>query len=107
MTVGDDDTRGKTPRGMIDRIYLEFHLTLLHTKYRSFRPCGFREDFKCFSHYKPMTDEVRNNTMIKIRLIEVNNYTMDNKPCYEVSNGIMNDNHAVTSVRVPWLATML
>ena len=28
------------------RIYLEYHLTLLHTKYTSFRPCGFRkEDF--------------------------------------------------------------
>ena len=38
------------PRGMIGRIYVEYHLTLLHTKYTSFRPCGFREDnFKCFS----------------------------------------------------------
>ena len=45
------------PRGMIGRIYVEYHLTLLHTKYTSFRPCGFREEiFKCFSHYKPMAD---------------------------------------------------
>ena len=33
------------PRGMIGSIYVEYHLTLLHTKYTSFRPCGFREDF--------------------------------------------------------------
>ena len=32
------------PRGMIGRIYVEYHLTLLHTKYTSFRPCGFREE---------------------------------------------------------------
>ena len=31
-------------RGMIGRIYVEYHLTLLHTKYTSFRPCGFREE---------------------------------------------------------------
>ena len=43
----DDDPRGVAnldPRGMIGRIYVECHLTLLHTKYRSFRPCGFREE---------------------------------------------------------------
>ena len=49
----DDDPRGVAnldPRGMIGRNYVEHHLTLLHTKYRSFRPCGFREeDFQmCF-----------------------------------------------------------
>ena len=32
------------PRGMIGRIYVECHLTLLHTKYTSFRSCGFREE---------------------------------------------------------------
>ena len=51
MTMGDDDPRGVAnldPRGMIGRIYVEYHLTLLHTKmakYTSFRPCDFREDF--------------------------------------------------------------
>ena len=46
-----------TPRGMIGRIYVEYHLTLLPTKYTSFGPCGFREeDFLIFSHYKPMAD---------------------------------------------------
>ena len=43
----DDDPRGVAnldPRGMIGRIYVEYHLTLLHTKYTSFRPCGFREE---------------------------------------------------------------
>ena len=34
------------PRGMIGRIYIENHYTLLHTKYESFGPCGFgKEDF--------------------------------------------------------------
>ena len=32
------------PRGMIGRINVEYHLTLLHTRYTSFRPCGFIED---------------------------------------------------------------
>ena len=45
----DDHPQGVAnidPRGMIGRIYVEHHLTLLHTKYTSFRPCGFRkEDF--------------------------------------------------------------
>ena len=43
---------------MIGRISVEYHLTTLHTKYTSFRPCGFREEdfLKCFSHYKPMAD---------------------------------------------------
>ena len=43
----DDDPRGVVnldPRGMIGRIYIEYLLTLLHTKYTSFRPCGFREE---------------------------------------------------------------
>ena len=43
----DDDPQGVAnldPRGMIGRIYVEYHLTLLHTKYTSFRPCGFREE---------------------------------------------------------------
>ena len=56
----DDDPRGVAkldPRGMIGRIYVEYHLTLHHTKYTSFMPCGFRaEDFQMFSHYKPMAD---------------------------------------------------
>ena len=46
MTMGDDD-RGAAnldPRDMIGRIYVEYHLTLVHTKYTSFRPCGFREE---------------------------------------------------------------
>ena len=36
------------PRGMVgriySRIYKEDHYTLLHTKYESFGPCGFREE---------------------------------------------------------------
>ena len=33
------------PRGMIPRIYVKLHITMLHTKYRSLSSCGFREDF--------------------------------------------------------------
>ena len=43
----DDDPQGVAnldPRGIIGRISVESHLTLLHTKYTSFRPCGFREE---------------------------------------------------------------
>ena len=29
---------------MIDMIYEGYHLTLLHTKYTCFRPCGFRDE---------------------------------------------------------------
>ena len=47
MTMGDDDPRGVAninPRSMIGRIYVGFHLTLLQTKYTSFRPYGFGEE---------------------------------------------------------------
>ena len=51
--MGANDPRGGAifdPRGMIGRIYIEDHLTLLHTKYESSGPCGFREeDFFIFS----------------------------------------------------------
>ena len=43
----DDDPQGVAnldPKGIIGRISVEYHLTLLHTKYTSFRPCGFREE---------------------------------------------------------------
>ena len=33
------------PRGTVGRIYIEDHYTLLKTKYESFGPCGFGEDF--------------------------------------------------------------
>ena len=33
------------PRGMVGRIYVGDHLTLLRTKYLSSEPYGFREDF--------------------------------------------------------------
>ena len=47
-SMGANDLRGVAnldPWGMIGRINVEYHLKLLHTKYTSFRPCGFREDF--------------------------------------------------------------
>ena len=42
------------PRGMIGRIYIEDHYTLLHTKYESFGPCGFGEDFFIFFLMTPL-----------------------------------------------------
>ena len=43
------------PRGMNGTIYVEDHEPLLHTKYQSCGPSGFREeDFFSFSHCKSM-----------------------------------------------------
>ena len=43
------------PRGTVGRIYKEDLYTLLHTKYESSGPCGFREeDCFMFSHCKSM-----------------------------------------------------
>ena len=40
------DVANLDPRGMVGRIYVGNHLTLLHTKYLSSGPCGLRkEDF--------------------------------------------------------------
>ena len=50
--MGANDPRGVAnldPRGMIDRINVGYHQTLLRTKYTGFRLCGFREvDFFMF-----------------------------------------------------------
>ena len=46
-SMGANDPRSETifdPRGMIGRIYIEDHYTLLHTKYESFGPRGFGEE---------------------------------------------------------------
>ena len=47
-SMGDDDPRGLAnldcPRGMIGRIYVGYHYLLLHTKYQSSLPHGFREE---------------------------------------------------------------
>ena len=56
--MGANDPRGMAildPRGLIGRIYVGDHKTLLHTKYISSGPHGFREeDFLSFSHDKFM-----------------------------------------------------
>ena len=58
--MGGNDPRGGAifdPRGMIGRVYIEDHYTLLRTKYESFGSCGFgEEDFLMFF---PMTPPVR------------------------------------------------
>ena len=43
--IGGNDPRGMAnldPRGMVGRIYVGDHLTLLHTKYVSYGPHGFK-----------------------------------------------------------------
>ena len=56
--MGDNDPRGVAslnPRGLIGRIHVYDHYTLLHTKYISCGPHGFKEkDFLSFSYYKSM-----------------------------------------------------
>ena len=58
MSMGANDPWGMAnldPRGLISRIYVGDHYTLLQTKYISCGPHGFREeDFLSFSHYKSM-----------------------------------------------------
>ena len=49
-SMGANKTRGVVifdPRAMVGRIYKEDHYTLLHTKYESSGPCGFREEDFC------------------------------------------------------------
>ena len=46
-SMGANESRGVInfdPRGMVVRIYVDDHLTLLHTKYLSSGPYGFREE---------------------------------------------------------------
>ena len=46
-SMGGNEPRGVVnfdPRGMVGRIYVGDHLTLLHTKYLSSGRYGFRED---------------------------------------------------------------
>ena len=54
-SMGANDLQGVAsldPRGLIGRIYLGDHYTLLHTKYISSGPHGFREEVLIFYHYK-------------------------------------------------------
>ena len=45
------------PRGILGSIYVKLHITMMHTKYRSFGCCGFRKEyFSCIFHCKPMAD---------------------------------------------------
>ena len=54
-----NDPRGGAifnPRGIIVRIYVKLCITMLHTKYRSFGSCGFREeDFPIIGLWKILT----------------------------------------------------
>ena len=55
------DPRGEAiydPRGMIGRIYVELHMTLLyiHVKYTRFVSCCCRIFFFMYFHYKSMVD---------------------------------------------------
>ena len=56
--MGDNEPRGVAsldPRGLNGRVYVGDHKTLLHTKYVSSGPHGFREEeYLSFSYYKSM-----------------------------------------------------
>ena len=57
-SMGNNDPQGVAsldPRGLIGRIYVGDHYTLLHTTYISSESHGFRgEQFLSFSNYKSM-----------------------------------------------------
>ena len=60
--MGPNNPRGGVifdPRAMVGRLYKEDHYTLLHTKYESSGPCGFREDFFIFSPWSVWTPGAR------------------------------------------------
>ena len=61
FSMGSNDTRGTAnlyPRGMIGRIYVGYHLALLHTKFIQTIGLVVSEEifFMFFSDYKPMAD---------------------------------------------------
>ena len=70
-SMGANDPRGGAifdPRSMVGRIYEEDHCVYIATqKYESFGPCGFVEDFLCFSHCKSMELSVVMETRVLIR----------------------------------------
>ena len=75
MTLGDDDPRGVAnldPRGMICRIYVEYHLTLLHTKCTIFDLVVLEKKiFKCFpikSLWKIMTSRGMANLDLRVTI---------------------------------------
>ena len=54
-SMGDNDPPPQggaisVPRGMLGRIYVKLHITMLHTKYRRFGCSGFREE-DCFTYF--------------------------------------------------------
>ena len=53
-------------RGMIVRIYVNPHITMLHTEYRSFGSCGLREED--FFMYFPLY--YRANTNLAIHMFQ-------------------------------------
>ena len=57
--MGANDIQGEAnlnPRGMVDRIYIEDNLTLVHTKYINCGPHGFRRFFKKLFHVISLGD---------------------------------------------------
>ena len=64
------------PRGTVGRIYKEDHHTLLKTKYESFGPCGFGEDFLCFSHDAPGAGPVWTPRGTVGRIYKEDHYTL-------------------------------
>ena len=66
-SMGTNDPQGMAsldPRGLIGRIYVGHNYTLLHTKYRSCGPHGFREED--FFKWDPCLDPRRTVGMIYV-----------------------------------------
>ena len=53
------------PRGMLGRIYVKLHITMLHAKYRSFGCCGFREEDFFSPAQKPRISAKACNTVYR------------------------------------------
>ena len=69
-----NDPRGVASLGrrdLIVRISVGDHCTLLHTKYVSCGPCGFREDFLIFSYYKSMGAIYRHGGHLDLRTVTI------------------------------------
>ena len=55
------------PRAIVGRIYKEDHYTLLHTKYESSWPCGFREED--FSYVFPIVSLWELSVAVETRVL--------------------------------------
>ena len=79
-------------RGLIDRIYVGDHYTLLHTKNISCGPHGFSEkDFESFFYYKSMCCQINQtkNLMQPFSLPEDASHEMLSKLATDIKNKLV------------------